>query len=432
MTAPGVPSRHVMPWHGRPRGAVALLSCRPAWSLVWRPVGRLCADHRRRRPAPGAPTCGRAGPRHTADGVGLARAARCRPRLSRRSRRRPLACRVSPPTRLAELAPGPCGRRRPWCHPQPRQPPASRRPRSRRPRPFPSPVALTATGAIARSPDGRRSRAERSAQRPQRASPGVSAGPEGAAAPARRRADRRHDPSARARPGTHDGQEARRRGPGRRAAGRRRDMAGHGRERRPSLRARPSATTPSSPSPASRKTFIAALILQLAEEGRLDLDAPYGRYVSAGPRRERVTIRQLLSHTQRHLRLLREPALPARISTAWLRTRPQPGLLLAGARWTFDEIMDLVKPDALLQARGAATTTPTRTTCCWAASPRPSAGRPSTSSCCARFFEPLGLEDTYYQPAEVPPADAAHGHWPAGAGYTDHTRIDRSDPSRLP
>jgi CubicO group peptidase (beta-lactamase class C family) len=42
-----------------------------------------------------------------------------------------------------------------------------------------------------------------------------------------------------------------------------------------------------------------------------------------------------------------------------------------------------------------------------------------------RFFGPLGLDDTYYQPAEVPPLDAAHGHWDNGASYADHTRDAR-------
>jgi D-alanyl-D-alanine carboxypeptidase len=41
-----------------------------------------------------------------------------------------------------------------------------------------------------------------------------------------------------------------------------------------------------------------------------------------------------------------------------------------------------------------------------------------------RFFRPLGLDDTYYQPAQQPPVSAAHGHWHNGSGYTDHTRED--------
>ena len=47
------------------------------------------------------------------------------------------------------------------------------------------------------------------------------------------------------------------------------------------------------------KQFTAALVLQLAEEGRIDLDAPVTRYVTDYPaaQGERVTIRHLLTHT---------------------------------------------------------------------------------------------------------------------------------------
>ena len=45
-----------------------------------------------------------------------------------------------------------------------------------------------------------------------------------------------------------------------------------------------------------------------------------------------------------------------------------------------------------------------------------------------RFFGPLGMGDTVYQPAERPGADAAHGHWIGSGGYNDHTRGARVVP----
>jgi D-alanyl-D-alanine carboxypeptidase len=45
------------------------------------------------------------------------------------------------------------------------------------------------------------------------------------------------------------------------------------------------------------KTFIAALVLKLSEEGVLDLDDPLARWVSPFPAANRITIRQLLNHT---------------------------------------------------------------------------------------------------------------------------------------
>ena len=47
------------------------------------------------------------------------------------------------------------------------------------------------------------------------------------------------------------------------------------------------------------KVFTAVLILQLANEGKLDLEAPFGRYVAEYPTEtaDRVTIHHLLTHT---------------------------------------------------------------------------------------------------------------------------------------
>lgn len=45
------------------------------------------------------------------------------------------------------------------------------------------------------------------------------------------------------------------------------------------------------------KLFVATVVLQLVEEGRLGLDDPLARHVSGFPRADRITIRQLLSHT---------------------------------------------------------------------------------------------------------------------------------------
>ena len=45
------------------------------------------------------------------------------------------------------------------------------------------------------------------------------------------------------------------------------------------------------------KTFIAALILQLVDEGRLDLDEPFGATSGCAASKDSATIRQLLSHT---------------------------------------------------------------------------------------------------------------------------------------
>ena len=123
------------------------------------------------------------------------------------------------------------------------------------------------------------------------------------------------------------------------------------------LTARPGWAAPGTPSscPTARssddtvfaiasvsKTFIAALILELAEEGKLDLDVPFGRYwhgrAAQGCRHHPPAAQP----HERHLRLLRASALLA-ISRAWLRPVSAPGLASREHVWTYDEIMDLVK-----------------------------------------------------------------------------------------
>jgi len=174
------------------------------------------------------------------------------------------------------------------------------------------------------------------------------------------------------------------------------------------------------------KTFIAALILQLAEQDKLDLDAPYGRYVNDGPRRKHATIRQLLSHTSGIYNYFENPRY-LRISTAWLRTRPQAGLLAREHEWTYDEIMDLVKPISYCKP-GACYHYSNTNFVLLGRVAEAVGGAPLDRLLRRRFFRPLGLEDTYFQPADVPPADAAHGSWDHGTGHSDHTRDDRQRP----
>lgn len=170
------------------------------------------------------------------------------------------------------------------------------------------------------------------------------------------------------------------------------------------------------------KTFVAALILELAQEGRLDLDVPFGRYWTDAPRKDVVTIRQLLSHTSGIYNFFEHPRY-FQISRAWLRPVSAPGLASREHAWTYDEIMDLVKSgyckagecyhysntNYVILGRIAEAV----------------GGAPLHEQLRQRFFEPLGMTDTVYQPAELPPADAAHGHWDYGTGYSDHTRDAR-------
>ncbi|MEY2583389.1 MAG: D-alanyl-D-alanine carboxypeptidase [Ilumatobacteraceae bacterium] len=65
------------------------------------------------------------------------------------------------------------------------------------------------------------------------------------------------------------------------------------------------------------KTFVAVVVLQLAEEGRIDLDAGISAYVPDLAGADRITPRELLQHTSGLNEYLNEPAVQADAQRAW-------------------------------------------------------------------------------------------------------------------
>ena len=63
---------------------------------------------------------------------------------------------------------------------------------------------------------------------------------------------------------------------------------------------------------SATKTFVATVVLQLADEGRIDLDAGIDRYVPYLPGADRITPRQLLNHTSGLGEYLDQPATSGR------------------------------------------------------------------------------------------------------------------------
>jgi D-alanyl-D-alanine carboxypeptidase len=68
---------------------------------------------------------------------------------------------------------------------------------------------------------------------------------------------------------------------------------------------------------SATKTFVAVVVLQLAEEGRLDLDAGIDRYLPELPGAERITPRQLLQHTSGMGEYKDQPAVLNDPTRAW-------------------------------------------------------------------------------------------------------------------
>jgi CubicO group peptidase (beta-lactamase class C family) len=145
------------------------------------------------------------------------------------------------------------------------------------------------------------------------------------------------------------------------------------------------------------KTFTSALILSLAEEGRIDLDAPVRTYLPNLKKvGSRVLIRQLLDHTSG----LRDYFFHASIDRALLSNTDRrwdatdalryvgKAYFKPGAGWHYSNTNYLVL-GLLAEAVGR---------------------EPLGEQVRARFLRPLRLDRTWYQPGEALEGDVAHGY----------------------
>ena len=161
------------------------------------------------------------------------------------------------------------------------------------------------------------------------------------------------------------------------------------------------------------KTFTAALILALAQEGRIDLDAPVRRYLP-GLRKvsSKVKVRQLLDHTSGLRDYFFHPSIDRRLLARPARRWDSAQALKyvgkayfeAGKGWHYSNTNYLVL-GMLAEVVGKA---------------------PIAQQIRTRFLRPLDLDHTWYQPAEKATADVAHGYRFASASKTAKP-IDLSD-----
>jgi D-alanyl-D-alanine carboxypeptidase len=160
---------------------------------------------------------------------------------------------------------------------------------------------------------------------------------------------------------------------------------------------RPVTTSTSFAIASISKTFTAALILELAEEGRIDLDAPVRTYLPTLKKvGSRVLVRQLLDHTSG----LRDYFFHASIDRALLTNTDRrwdaadalryvgKAYFKAGAGWHYSNTNYLVL-GLLAEAVERA---------------------PLGEQIRTRFLRPLSLDRTWYQPGEPPTDDVAHGY----------------------
>ena len=165
------------------------------------------------------------------------------------------------------------------------------------------------------------------------------------------------------------------------------------------------------------KTFTSALVLALVEDGRIDLDATVRTYLpDLKPVGPMITVRQLLDHTSG----LRDYFFHARIDQMLLEKR--------GARWDLARVTRFIGKPYFQPGKG------------WHYSntnylvlgvlAETVGGASLEDQFRDRFFEPLGLRDTWYQLEATPPSFVAHGYRFAAAG-PDATPIDLTDGSAI-
>ena len=155
------------------------------------------------------------------------------------------------------------------------------------------------------------------------------------------------------------------------------------------------------------KTFLAALVLQLADEGRLSLDDPVLRWLPAARVPADATIRELLDHTSGLYDFFSNPA----IDTALLANRRQawtPARALgymrapycaAGTCWHYSNSNYVLLGQVVQQVTGNPVATELR----------------------RRFFAPLRLVRTFVQGAEAARGTVATSYEVLGSGSTIRT-----------
>ena len=155
------------------------------------------------------------------------------------------------------------------------------------------------------------------------------------------------------------------------------------------------------------KTFVATVVMQLADEGRLRLDDPLSRYVPASPWAD-VTLRQLLSHTAG----VPDHSHAAGFTDALL-DRP-------ARRWTTAEVLDLVADRERAFAAGTSYAYSNTGYVVLGQVIQSVTGRPWAHAVRQRIIAPLGLGDTSIAGVDDAATDTVSGWFDtSGDGFDD-------------
>ena len=151
------------------------------------------------------------------------------------------------------------------------------------------------------------------------------------------------------------------------------------------------------------KTFVAALVLKLQEEGRLSLDQPISTWLPDYPLAKRITVRMLLSHRSGIYDYFSHPRYESKVFD-----RPR-------HRWTVNEILALrgpryCRPDSCFRYSNTNYVLLGRIV-------KKVTGAPIARNLRDRFLFPLGLRDTFFQGQEPILKVPAEGYLATRKGY---------------
>ena len=156
--------------------------------------------------------------------------------------------------------------------------------------------------------------------------------------------------------------------------------------------------TPETPFPIASltKTFTSALILRLAEEGRLTIDDPLARWIPDYPNAAHITLRMLLNHTSGLADFFQNPKLDTALNRA------------KGRVWTPAEVLTFVAKPAFAPGKGWGYSN-TNYVLLGLVAER-AGGAPWAEQVRDDFFVPLGLASTYVQGVGTPSVPPAHSN----------------------
>jgi D-alanyl-D-alanine carboxypeptidase len=154
------------------------------------------------------------------------------------------------------------------------------------------------------------------------------------------------------------------------------------------------------------KTFVAALVLQLAEEGVLTLDDRLDRWLPGRPGAGEISLRQLLNHTSGVFNYFEHPRYNSTVfggpQESWtpdeiLAGFRRPGHFAPGAGFHYSNTGYILLGLVIEAATGSTLGDELR----------------------SRFFEPLDMRNTYFQGDGPPPRSAAQGYLRRQSGHRE-------------